>query len=289
MRKASLYLLAVLLTAIPSALLAQTGLLVVAHGADSGWNARVNQTVSQVHWNGPVATAFLMGSESATSGWNQGVSELVRAGAQRIVVVPLMVSTDGGHVRQVEYYAGVRPSLPEALGGHVMPKPMTPPVPMVVTGALDNAPELSEALLARWNELAPADQHRPILLVAHGPNDSLEALLWIRNLGGAAHALAVDAHAEARVMLLRDDAPASVRAEAVSEMRDTVNALARRAGDSVVVMPVMISSGTITEVKIPVDLAHLPIRYHARPLAPLPALARWIERQAASAGVQSSH
>lgn len=288
MRTASRYLLAVLLAALPSALLAQTGLLVVAHGADSGWNARVRQTVAQVHWNGPMATAFLMGPEAATSGWNQAVGTLARAGAQRIVVVPLMVSTDGGHVRQVEFYAGVRPSLPEALGGHVMTTPIPPPVPMLVTGALDDAPELSDALLARWNELAPADQRRPILLVAHGPNDSLDALLWIRNLGGAAQALTAAAHADVRVGLLRDDAPASVRAEAVSAMRDSVSALARRAGDSVVVMPVMISSGTITEVKIPADLARLPIRYHARPLAPLPALARWIERQAASAGVHSS-
>ena len=268
---------------LPGVLQAQTGLLVVAHGADSGWNARVRETVAQVQWNGPVATAFLMGSEAGTQGWTAGVDSLMARGAQRLVVVPLMVSSSGGHVRQIEYYAGVRDSLPASLMRHDHGAHQALTVPVTVTGALDDAPELRAALEARWRELDAADQKRPVLLVAHGPNDSLDALRWLADLGGAARHLAASAHADARVMLLRDDAPAEVRAAAVAAMRDTVMALSRRAGDSVVVMPVMISSGTITKVKIPRDLADLPIRYHSRPLAPLPMLARWIERRAFAA------
>jgi sirohydrochlorin ferrochelatase len=264
---------------LPGLLQAQTGLLVVAHGADSGWNARVRETVAQVHWNGPVATAFLMGSDAATQGWNTGVDSLIAKGARRLVVVPLMVSTYGGHVRQIEFYAGVRDSLPAALMGHEHGTHEEVPVPVTVTGALDAAPELRAALEARWHELNEADRKRPILLVAHGPNDSIDAAHWLANLGAAGQALAASARADARVMLLRDDAPADVRAAAVAAMRDTVMVLSRRAADSVVVMPVMISSGTITKVKIPHDLTGLPIRYHPRPLAPLPMLARWIERQ----------
>ena len=80
--------------------------------------------------------------------------------------------------------------------------------------------------------------------------------------------------------LLRDDAPPEVRKAAVAAMRDTVLAMAERAADSVVAMPVMISSGSITRVKIPADLDGLPIRYRAEPLAPRVELARWIERSA---------
>jgi len=83
--------------------------------------------------------------------------------------------------------------------------------------------------------------------------------------------------------LLRDDAPPPVRAEAVSLMRDTIQALASRAHDSVVVMPVLISTGTIDRTKIPRDVEGLPVRYSAQPLAPLPQLARWIERVAQDA------
>ena len=85
----------------------------------------------------------------------------------------------------------------------------------------------------------------------------------------------------ATTALLRDDAPASVRAAAVRAMRDTISALAARASDSVSVLPVLISNGSLSTVKIPADIAGLPVRYRAVGLAPSSALARWIERCAA--------
>jgi len=74
---------------LPTTGLSQTALLVVAHGATPAWNARVRDTVAAVEWKeGPVATAFLMGSESAQSGWKESAQALVDAGAKEIVVVP---------------------------------------------------------------------------------------------------------------------------------------------------------------------------------------------------------
>ncbi|HWA15968.1 MAG TPA: hypothetical protein VG817_06035, partial [Gemmatimonadales bacterium] len=68
------------------------------------------------------------------------------------------------------------------------------------------------------------------------------------------------------------------RAAAVSAMRDTITALAQRTQDSVVVLPVLISSGPLLDTTVPGDLKALPVRYVRLPLAPLPVLARWIER-----------
>jgi sirohydrochlorin ferrochelatase len=82
------------------------------------------------------------------------------------------------------------------------------------------------------------------------------------------------------VGLLRDDAAPEVRAEAVRAIRDTISALARAAGDSVVVMPLLLSTSKLSQVKVPADLEGLPVRYTRTPLAPLPPLARWIERVA---------
>jgi sirohydrochlorin ferrochelatase len=92
--------------------------------------------------------------------------------------------------------------------------------------------------------------------------------------------LRIRTRSDLHVALLRDDAPPEVRRAAIAAMRDTVLAMAARAADSVVAMPVMISSGSITRVKIPADLDGLPIRYRAEPLAPRAELARWIERSA---------
>ena len=73
-----------------------------------------------------------------------------------------------------------------------------------------------------------------------------------------------------------------VRAAAITEMRQRIVALAQSAKDSVVVLPVLISSGPLVNVTIPTDLKDMPIRYSRTALAPLPALARWIERVAQS-------
>jgi sirohydrochlorin ferrochelatase len=269
---------------------AQTGLLVVAHGADRGWNDRVRQTVGAVRWTaGPVELAFLMGAEKDSAGWSAAVSRLAAAGVQEIVVVPLMVSSHGSHFRQIRFYAGELPSLPPELAGHDHGAHAAPPVPMRVTAALDASPELAEALALRWRELAAADRRRPLLLVAHGPNDSTDALRWVADIETVSRGLRRATGAELHVALLRDDAPAAVRAAAVAAMRDTVCAMAARAGDSVVALPVMISSGSITQRKIPKDLADLPLRYHPLPLAPAAALARWIERSAGNASGAAGH
>jgi len=257
---------------------AQTGLLVVAHGAGPEWNARVRETVAQVRWaQGPAATAFLMGVEADSAGWEVGVRRLVDDGATSIVVVPLMVSSHGGHYREIEYYAGLRDSAPDPHAHHVR---RSPPVPMRVAPALDGAPELGSALAERWSELGAGDRRRPVLLVAHGPTDSTDAERWIRDLTIASAALRrAGLEGDVRIGLLRDDAPPEVRAAAVAELRAQANALA--GNDSVVVLPVLISSGEINLQKIPRDLADLAVRYHPAPLAPSAHLARWIERSAA--------
>ena len=278
-------LAAALLLALPAAGHAQQGLLLVAHGAGHEWNARVRETLAQVRWTrGPAGVAFLMGEEADSAGWDAAVARLVREGAQEIVVVPLMVSSHGSHYRQIRYYAGELDSLPPELAAHDhRPAHAAPPVPMRVTAALDAAPELAEALAGRWSELDARDRNRPLLLVAHGPNSAGDAERWIADISAVSEGLKQATGRELHVALLRDDAPAAVRAAAVQAMRDSVLAMAARAGDSVVAMPVMISSGAITRTKIPRDLADLPLRYRAEPLAPHAALARWIERSAALA------
>src|SRR5687768_770088 len=101
MSRAMIVLATLLAAATPAA--AQTGLLVVAHGATPRWNEGVRKVVAQVKWDGPVAVAFLMGEESTSAGWDSGVAGLVKQGARDVVVVPLMVSSQGGHYKQVQF------------------------------------------------------------------------------------------------------------------------------------------------------------------------------------------
>lgn len=261
-----------------------TGLLVVAHGADSGWNGRVRAVVEQVRWDGPVSVAFLMGPEARTASWDVAVRSLVGRGAEAIVAVPLMVSSHGSHYRQIQHYAGLDVPLPAALAHHDHGTMTAPPVPVKVTPALDDAPELGAVLATRWQELSTATRRRPLVLVAHGPSDAEDVGAWMGGLQRATGDLAEALRpAPLHIGLLRDDAPAAVRAAAVQAIRDTIGNLASSTGDSVAVMTVLVSMGAINRVKVPRDLDGLAIDYHGVALSPHPALARWIERVAGEA------
>jgi sirohydrochlorin cobaltochelatase len=279
-----LALLASLSLAIPAAA-GQTGLLVVAHGATAEWNRQVRETVAQVRWQqGPVSTAFLMGPEAATAGWNQAMAELVAGGAKSVVVVPLLVSSYGSHYRQIQFYAGLLDEIPPELAEHDHAAPGPPPLPMRVTAALDTAPELHEAVGVRWSELGGSLQTAPLILLGHGPNSDADAARWIHAMEQALAMVGGRGHrGDRRPALMRDDAPPPVRAEAIRQLRDSVNALAARSGDSVTVMTVLIARGQMTSVRIPRDLDGLPIRYAPAGLTPLPVIARWIERVAGEA------
>jgi sirohydrochlorin ferrochelatase len=270
---------------LPAALSAQTGLLVVSHGANEEWNGQVRETISQVKWDGPVGAAFLMGPEAKTAGWNQAVSELVASGAKSIVVVPLMVSSYGSHYRQIQFYAGAIDSLPAELAKHDHHgEHGPPPVPMTVTPALDASPEMLAALVERWKGLDDARRNAPLVLLGHGPQAPDDATRWIDAFQSGLDQIRSAGHqADGRSALLRDDAAPEVRAASIREMRDTVTALAARAGDSVTVMTVLVSQGGMQRVTIPRDLEGLPVRLAPVSLTPLSAIARWIERVASEA------
>ena len=260
---------------------AQTGLLVVAHGAGPEWNARVRETVAQVAWpRGPVVTAFLMGPENQTAGWDSATARLVREGAREVVVVPFMVSSFGSHYRQIRFYAGEVSELPPELAAHDHGTSGTAGLSMRVTPALDDAPELGAVLLDRWRGLEAVDRRRPLMLVAHGPTTDAEARRWVAHLQETTSAIASEGRIPVEIGLLRDDAPPPLRATAIAKIHSQVRALLTSPADSVTVMPVLISTGRIDRVTIPKDLAGLPVRYAPMVLAPHAALAQWIERVA---------
>ena len=96
-----------------------TGVLIIAHGADAGWNARVDSLASSLRrdggFAGPVAVSFLMGPAAATSRFQDAVDSLVHSGARRVLVVPVLVSSHSGHYEQVRYLAGQTDTLDEEM------------------------------------------------------------------------------------------------------------------------------------------------------------------------------
>ena len=95
-------LLSVLMLGTPTIAAAQNtgsavGTIVIAHGGGPAWDAQVVEVVKQVQTGGPVEVSFLMGPGAATARFQDAARKLVEAGAQQIVVVPMLVSSHSGH------------------------------------------------------------------------------------------------------------------------------------------------------------------------------------------------
>ncbi|MGH7573048.1 MAG: sirohydrochlorin chelatase [Gemmatimonadota bacterium] len=267
----------------PGSALAQQalGTLVVAHGANPEWNAPVQEVVRQADTGGPVEVAFLMGPAAAERRFQDAVRELAQAGAGRIVVVPLFVSSHSGHYEQIRWLVGETDSLSEVMREHLHHAGIERPegaVPLELAPALDDAPELARVLADRARALTENPGGHALFLIGHGPNSAEDHAAWMENLRRVAERVRDEAgFADVKIGLVRDDAPEAVRAEAVRQIRETIELQHRATGRDVVVVPILISSGRVNNEKLPADLEGLPVVYDGKPLLPHPAITYWIE------------
>jgi sirohydrochlorin cobaltochelatase len=264
---------------------ARVGTIVIAHGGDSLWNAGVIEAAKSAQTGGPVEVSFLMGPGARTARFQDAVARLERAGATEIVVVPLLVSSHSGHYNQIRHLVGDSVALDETMMHHLHMSGIeraNTRVPLRITPALDDAAELSQVLgdraLAALRTTGDAPAARALLLVGHGPNDAEDYAAWMSNLRVVAERVRVaTGFRDVRVELVRDDAPAAVRAEAVTRTRELIEMQRAITGRDVIVVPVLVSKGAVSRDKLPADIRGTASIYLAEPLLPHAAMARWIE------------
>lgn len=268
---------------VPSVAAAQgkIGTIVVAHGGGPEWNAPVVEIAKTARTGGPVEVSFLMGAGAAMTRFQDIVGRMESAGVTEIVVVPLLVSSHSGHYDQIRWLAGDSVQLSETMHHHLhmagIDRPRTK-LPIRVTKAIDDSPDVARVIAERATSLTQAPRERALFIVGHGPNSAEDNAEWMKNLRVMADSVRrwTD-FADVRVGVVRDDAPAAVRAEAVRQVRDVIELQARATGKDVIVVPILISKGSVSRDKIPADLAGTPHLYGREPLVPHAAIARWIE------------
>lgn len=271
-----------------SAQAGKTGVVVVAHGGDSLWNALVKDAASKAKTDVPVEVSFLMSFGAAQARFQDAVAKLEAKGVSRIVVVPMLVSSHSGHYDQIRYLAGEPIELDKEMAHHLhmagIEKPKTS-LPIIVTPAMDNAPQVAQVLADRAKALAPNPKERALLIVGHGPNSAEDYASWMENLRQVADTVkAMTGFRDVRVELVRDDAPAPVRAEAVKRVRELIDLQQMATGKEVIVVPVLVSKGSVSRDKVPADIKGTPSVYSGEPLLPHDAMSRWVEMRVRDAG-----
>jgi sirohydrochlorin ferrochelatase len=268
------------------------GTLIVAHGGGPVWDARVEKIAAEVRLPGPVGVSFLMGPGAKAHRFQDAVADLARRGAREVVVVPMLVSSHSGHYEQIRYLVGEQDSLDETMRHHLHMSGIERAragVPLRLTKAVDDAPEIAEVLADRARGLAKDPASQALFLVGHGPKSAEDYAEWMVNLRRVADT--VRARTGFRSVLLdlvRDDAPPPVRAEAVARVRELIQLQHQLTGRDVVVVPVLISTGRVSTEKLPKDLQGLPMSYTDEGLLPHSGMARWVESRVRHAAARMS-
>jgi len=267
------------------------GVLILAHGGSEQWNQMVRHCVEAANLSCPYEVVLGMGDSDSTP-YQTALRNLHSHGAQKIVTIPLLISSHSEVYRQYEFLLRLRsdPGFPHpmmmAMPGHdSMPAgasqhpavPLDLGGPVVLTAALDSSPFMAQMLLERALEISREPGKEILVLVAHGPNDDHDNLLWQKSLDGWAATLEQrGGFAAVKALTLRDDAPDAVRDQATGQLRRLVQE-ARSRGQAAIIVPVLMASGGI-EGHISKRLEGLPYRM-GRPLLPHPKVSEWIRDQ----------
>lgn len=271
------------------------GVLLLAHGGKSEWNANVETIAREVGRQLPVEVAFGMADRRAI---DQALARLYARGVTEVVAVPLFVSSHSSVLDATRFLLGLRAEKPAAVeafarmahgsghdSGHapVSTEPLTIGFPIRMASALDAHPIVGQIVLSRTLSLSREPSAEAVVLVAHGPEEDDVDAKWMVNLEQLADVVRAAApFRHVGALTLRDDADAPVRAEATRRLRVLVGTHLEQ-GARVLVVPVLLSFGGI-EAGLRDRLEGL--AYELAPaLAPDPRLVDWVLAQAAAGQV----
>lgn len=252
----------------------QDGLLVIAHGARvEGWNERVIQMIEKVEWTGPKGVAFLS-ARTPEQELSNVAARLEKAGAKRIVIVPLLVSSFSDHYEEVRYYGRDRKDAPN----HFEHEPLNTQAELLVTPAMDSDRLLGRMLADQIRPVSKDPKNESVMLVAHGPNGDADNEKWLTCLKvQAAYLQSAGGFRRVDVATIRDDAPKAVKDAAVASLRDRVKSYG--ADSKVLIQPVLISVGRL-QAEIGELLKGLGHTMSASGVSSHPLAPEWIRQQA---------
>lgn len=285
----------VLLLAPPAA--AQQGVLLLAHGGQPQWNARVLDVAAAVNATVPTEVAFGMASRAAIQA---AIDRLVARGAADIVAVPLFVSSHSSVVTSTEYLLGLRPDAPadlrifakmghgahgahgahgDAAEGHAShADPMSPVVTATrirMTPAFNRHAIIGAIAADRAKAISANPASEAVILVAHGPVPDDDNQRWLEDMAVIAGRVQASApYASVDYMTVRDDAGPAIRDAATALLRGKVEA-ARAQGRRVLVVPHLLSFGGI-EQGIRKRLDGLEYEMTSQGLIPDARIAEWV-------------
>lgn len=228
----------------------------------------------------PLAVEVGFGMTSVDS-FQHAVDRLVNSGMTKLRIIPLYISTYSDVIREQKEIFGLQPFVDGHEHGRVvLPKTVTK---VIYENALDDAQELSNALLYRARELSRTPQFEELVLVGHGPQRYEDDLMWVRNFNTHNQRIQNELMKSGRhfavvhAITVQDDAPTDVREQKTRALRQIVSQASQR-GHRALILPVLIAPGSI-EKGIVDRLRGLTFGYVGHMLTPDPEITSWVNNQ----------
>jgi sirohydrochlorin ferrochelatase len=254
----------------------ETAVLILAHGGSSQWNKSVKRAVKGAELPYPSKIFFGMGDTLPQRNELQDdIRSLESDGAHTIIVVPLLVSSFSEVARQWKYLLGM------GVQAGFINTPLFPVekhATIQFGEPLNDSAVVVEILLDRAHEISSNPAKESIIIVAHGPNDDADNQKWgqiLQNLSSRVRERG--GYASVEGFTLRDDAPASVRRQAVETLRSRVEAIGNE-GRRALVVSLLLAPGGI-ENKIGLELRGLNYAFNTKTLLPDSRISEWIRSQ----------
>lgn len=263
----------------------ELGVLVVAHGSDDDlWCQQVRQVVANVSLPYPVELGFLefVPDESI----KDAVGRLESRGVRKIIAVPLFISSYSSHIHEIEYVLGLRDSLPS--DDDLARVNTTADISM--TRALDDHALVAYILADRIAEMSRDPANETAVILSHGTVDEED----LRSQISCQNFLAKEVKTYLRYwaspsIKLRDVKYAFIHGnqtlypdltvESVMRNASLADSASKQGNGKVIVLPLMIAGGSITNSQIPKLIEDHDCQYDGEALASHPNLAKWIENR----------
>ncbi len=258
-----------------------TGVMILAHGFRASGDNIFRQRLEPLADQNPTALALGM-SMMMSDHIQLAVDDLEAAGAERIVVVPVVSNSSNSLMRQWQYIFGISD------------EPAYTAVPRVSADAEllfakppGDHPLIQEVLVDYAKEISQEPKKEFLLLVAHGPEseaDNQIALAMLNGmLGEVQHEIGF---AGAGVASLQDDAPTAVRTANIAAMRAMVEQ-AQADGYKVLVITNLLGART-AQAELRRSLRGLSYTFNAKGIVQHDNFIRWIEASVAEATAPES-
>jgi sirohydrochlorin cobaltochelatase len=257
------------------------GVLVICHGSnDPAWVRMTHTIVQKAALPVPTIVSFLEASpDRGMLSIQEGISQLVKMGLVDILVIPMFLSSFTTHLDEIRSLLGVD-NVPPYVRTVC---PIEPTCTVQYCEPLDDHPIVAQILMERIQELM-SDSKEPVVLIAHGVNDSklypeyeqmlIQIIQQIQH-----HYQSIDTSNIANVFKTADRSVPAIHFATFypDTIRHVVESIQNQ--NTPIIIPLFLSEGFFTKHKIPAKLNGFQYKYSGKALLPNPEIASWLQER----------